>query len=80
MLASFIVLTALLTMNDKRLTNDLSPYYVGTYCTFVVDLVFIEYINGEEYPSRRIPLPFTKGGSLVMLSIMLGLIFASEDF
>ena len=84
MLASFIVLTALLTMSDKRLTNDLSPYYVGTYCTFVIGFSFllnILMVSGM-IPVVGLPLPFfTKGGSsLLCFSIMLGLIFASRGF
>ena len=31
MLGTFIVVTTLLTMTEKRLTSDLSPYYIGTY-------------------------------------------------
>ena len=41
LLGCFIVMTTLLTMTDKRLTSDLSPYYIGTYCTFVIGFSFL---------------------------------------
>ena len=84
LLACFIVMTTLLTMTDKRLTSDLSPYYIGTYCTFVIGFSFllnILMVSGM-IPVVGLPLPFfTKGGSsLLCFSIMLGLIFTSRGF
>ena len=84
LLGCFIVMTTLLTMNDKRLTSDLSPYYIGTYCTFVIGFSFllnILMVSGL-IPVVGLPLPFfTKGGSsLLCFSIMLGLIFTSRGF
>ena len=84
MLGCFIVMTIFLTMTDKRLTSDLSPYYIGTYCTFVIGFSFllnILMVSGM-IPVVGLPLPFfTKGGSsLLCFSIMLGLIFTSRGF
>ena len=84
MLAGFIVLTTLLTMTEKRLTSDLSPYFIGTYCTLVIGFSFllnILMVSGM-IPVVGLPLPFfTKGGSsLLCFSIMLGLIFTSRGF
>ena len=84
LLGSFIVMTTLLTMSEKRLTNDLSPYYIGTYCTFVIGFSFllnILMVSGM-IPVVGLPLPFfTKGGSsLLCFSIMIGLIFTSREF
>ena len=84
MLGCFIVMTTLSTMTEKRLTDDLSPYYVGTYCTFVIGFSFllnILMVSGM-IPVVGLPLPFfTKGGSsLLCFSIMLGLIFTSRRF
>ena len=84
LLGCFIVMTTLLTMTDKRLTSDLSPYYIGTYCTFVIGFSFllnILMVSGM-IPVVGLPLPFfTKGGSsLLCFSIMLGFIFTSRDF
>ena len=65
MLAGFIVLTTLLTMTEKRLTSDLSPYFIGTYCTLVIGFSFllnILMVSGM-IPVVGLPLPFfTKGG------------------
>ena len=84
LLGFFIVMTTLLTMSEKRLTNDLSPYYIGTYCTFVIGFSFllnILMVSGM-IPVVGLPLPFfTKGGSsLLCFSIMIGLIFTSREF
>ena len=84
MLACFIGLTTLLSMTEKRLTSDLSPYYIGTYCTLVIGFSFllnILMVSGM-IPVVGLPLPFfTKGGSsLLCFSIMLGLIFTSRGF
>ena len=84
LLGCFIVMTTLLTMSEKRLTNDLSPYYIGTYCTFVIGFSFllnILMVSGM-IPVVGLPLPFfTKGGSsLLCFSIMIGLIFTSREF
>ena len=84
MLGTFIVVTTLLTMTEKRLTSDLSPYYIGTYCTLVIGFSFllnILMVSGM-IPVVGLPLPFfTKGGSsLLCFSIMLGLIFTSRGF
>ena len=84
LLGCFIVMTTLLTMTDKRLTSDLSPYYIGTYCTFVIGFSFllnILMVSGM-IPVVGLPLPFfTKGGSsLLCFSIMLCLIFTSREF
>ena len=84
LLGFFIVTTTLLTMSEKRLTNDLSPYYIGTYCTFVIGFSFllnILMVSGM-IPVVGLPLPFfTKGGSsLLCFSIMIGLIFTSREF
>ena len=74
----------IMTMSDKRLTNDLSPYYVVPCCTFVIGFSFllnILMVSGM-IPVVGLPLPFfTKGGSsLLCFSIMLGLIFTSRGF
>ena len=84
MLSCFIILTTFLTMTEKRLTSDLSPYFIGTYCTLVIGFSFllnILMVSGM-IPVVGLPLPFfTKGGSsLLCFSIMLGLIFTSRGF
>ena len=84
LLGCFIVMTTFLTMTEKRLTSDLSPYYIGTYCTFVIGFSFllnILMVSGM-IPVVGLPLPFfTKGGSsLLCFSIMVGLIFTSREF
>jgi rod shape determining protein RodA len=71
-------------MTEKRLTDDLSPYYLGTYFTLVIGFSFllnILMVSGL-IPVVGLPLPFfTKGGSsLLCFSIMLGLIFSSRGF
>jgi len=84
MLGCFIFFTTLFTMTEKRLTSDLSPYYIGTYCTLVIGFSFllnILMVSGL-IPVVGLPLPFfTKGGSsLLCFSIMIGLIFSSRGF
>tara|TARA_B100001939_G_scaffold330709_1_gene328080 strand:- start:2145 stop:3221 length:1077 start_codon:yes stop_codon:yes gene_type:complete len=84
LLAIFILLTILLIMSEKRLTEDLSPYFLGTYFTLVIGFSFllnILMVSGL-IPVVGLPLPFfTKGGSsLLCFSIMLGLIFSSRGF
>lgn len=84
LLAIFIVFTTLFSMTEKRLTDDLSPYYLGTYFTLVIGFSFllnILMVSGL-IPVVGLPLPFfTKGGSsLLCFSIMLGLIFSSRGF
>ena len=84
MLGCFIFFTTLFTMTEKRLTCDLSPYYIGTYCTLVIGFSFllnILMVSGL-IPVVGLPLPFfTKGGSsLLCFSIMIGLIFSSRGF
>tara|TARA_Y100001980_G_C14528894_1_gene304646 strand:- start:224 stop:1300 length:1077 start_codon:yes stop_codon:yes gene_type:complete len=83
-LGFFIFFTTHFTMTEKRLTNDLSPYYIGTYCTLVIGFSFllnILMVSGL-IPVVGLPLPFfTKGGSsLLCFSIMIGLIFSSRGF
>ena len=84
LLVIFIVFTTLFSMTEKRLTDDLSPYYLVTYFTLVIGFSFllnILMVSGL-IPVVGLPLPFfTKGGSsLLCFSIMLGLIFSSRGF
>ncbi|GIS47001.1 MAG: hypothetical protein Ct9H90mP19_2380 [Gammaproteobacteria bacterium] len=71
-------------MEQKRLTDDLSPYFLGTYFSLVIGFSFllnILMVSGL-IPVVGLPLPFfTKGGSsLLCFSIMIGLIFSSRSF
>ncbi len=84
LLGLFIVLAAFMTMEQKRLTDDLSPYFLGTYFCLVIGFSFllnILMVSGL-IPVVGLPLPFfTKGGSsLLCFSIMIGLIFSSRNF
>ena len=84
LLGLFIVLTAVISMEQKRLTDDLSPYFIGTYFCLVIGFSFllnILMVSGL-IPVVGLPLPFfTKGGSsLLCFSIMIGLIFSSRNF
>tara|TARA_X000000368_G_C23053006_1_gene722393 strand:+ start:2255 stop:3331 length:1077 start_codon:yes stop_codon:yes gene_type:complete len=84
LLGAFIVLTTIISMEQKRLTDDLSPYYLGTYFCLVIGFSFllnILMVSGL-IPVVGLPLPFfTKGGSsLLCFSIMIGLIFSSRSF
>ncbi len=84
LLGTFIVLTTIISMEQKRLTDDLSPYYLGTYFCLVIGFSFllnILMVSGL-IPVVGLPLPFfTKGGSsLLCFSIMIGLIFSSRSF
>ena len=84
LLGLFIVLTAVMSMEQKRLTDDLSPYFLGTYFCLVIGFSFllnILMVSGL-IPVVGLPLPFfTKGGSsLLCFSIMIGLIFSSRNF
>ena len=74
----------IVVMQQKRLTTDMSPYYLGTYFTFIIGFSFLMnvlMVSGL-IPVVGLPLPFfTKGGSsLLCFSIMLGLIFSSRGF
>tara|TARA_B100001996_G_scaffold249667_1_gene193548 strand:- start:1098 stop:2174 length:1077 start_codon:yes stop_codon:yes gene_type:complete len=80
----FILLTTIISMEQKRLTDDLSPYFLGTYFSLVIGFSFllnILMVSGL-IPVVGLPLPFfTKGGSsLLCFSIMIGLIFSSRSF
>ena len=80
----FILLTTIISMEQKRLTDDLSPYFLGTYFSLVIGFSFllnILMVSGL-IPVVGLPLPFfTKGGSsLLCFSIMIGLIFSSRAF
>ena len=80
----FILLTTIISMEQKRLTDDLSPYFLGTYFSLVIGFSFllnILMVSGL-IPVVGLPLPFfTKGGSsLLCFSIMIGLIFSSSFF
>jgi len=80
----FILLTTIISMEQKRLTDDLSPYFLGTYFSLVIGFCFllnILMVSGL-IPVVGLPLPFfTKGGSsLLCFSIMIGLIFSSRSF
>tara|TARA_B100001029_G_scaffold177991_1_gene183717 strand:- start:14598 stop:15674 length:1077 start_codon:yes stop_codon:yes gene_type:complete len=84
LLGLFIVLTTVISMEQKRLTDDLSPYFLGTYFCLVIGFSFllnILMVSGL-IPVVGLPLPFfTKGGSsLLCFSIMIGLIFSSRNF
>ena len=84
LLGLFIVLAAVMSMEQKRLTDDLSPYFLGTYFCLVIGFSFllnILMVSGL-IPVVGLPLPFfTKGGSsLLCFSIMIGLIFSSRNF
>ena len=84
LLGLFIVLTTVMSMEQKRLTDDLSPYFLGTYFCLVIGFSFllnILMVSGL-IPVVGLPLPFfTKGGSsLLCFSIMIGLIFSSRNF
>ena len=80
----FILLTTIISMEQKRLTDDLSRYFLGTYFSLVIGFSFllnILMVSGL-IPVVGLPLPFfTKGGSsLLCFSIMIGLIFSSRSF
>tara|TARA_B100000287_G_scaffold424982_1_gene470548 strand:- start:422 stop:1099 length:678 start_codon:yes stop_codon:yes gene_type:complete len=80
----FVSLITIISMEQKRLTNDLSPYFLGTYFSLVIGFSFlmnILMVSGL-IPVVGLPLPFfTKGGSsLLCFSIMIGLIFSSKAF
>jgi len=80
----FILLATIISMEQKRLTDDLSPYFLGTYFSLVIGFSFllnILMVSGL-IPVVGLPLPFfTKGGSsLLCFSIMIGLIFSSRSF
>tara|TARA_B100000965_G_scaffold254093_1_gene213828 strand:+ start:3750 stop:4826 length:1077 start_codon:yes stop_codon:yes gene_type:complete len=84
LLGLFIVLTTVISMEQKRLTDDLSPYFLGTYFCLVIGFSFllnILMVSGL-IPVVGLPLPFfTKGGSsLLCFSMMIGLIFSSRSF
>ena len=72
LLGCFIVMTTLLTMTDKRLTSDLSPYYIGTYCTFVIGFSFllnILMVSGM-IPVVGLPLPFLPRAALLCYAFL----------
>ena len=80
----FIALTTIISMEQKRLTDDMSPYFLGTYFSLVIGFSFllnILMVSGL-IPVVGLPLPFfTKGGSsLLCFSMMIGLIFSSRSF
>ena len=84
LLGVFVFMSIRILLNEKRLSEDLSPYYLGTYFIFVIAfsfLVNILMVSGL-IPVVGLPLPFfTKGGSsLLCFSIMLGFIFSSRGF
>ena len=84
LLTVFVILSMIVVMQQKRLTTDMSPYYLGTYFTFIIGFSFLMnvlMVSGL-IPVVGLPLPFfTKGGSsLLCFSIMLGLIFSSRGF
>ena len=57
----------IVVMQQKRLTTDMSPYYLGTYFTFIIGFSFLMnvlMVSGL-IPVVGLPLPFfTKGGHL----------------
>ena len=67
----------------KELTTDMSPYYLGTYFTFIIGFSFLMnvlMVSGL-IPVVGLPLPFSlRRSSLLCFSIMLGLIFSSRIF
>ena len=84
LLTVFVILSMIVVMQQRRLTTDMSPYYLGTYFTFIIGFSFLMnvlMVSGL-IPVVGLPLPFfTKGGSsLLCFSIMLGLIFSSRGF
>ena len=84
LIGTFIILSLLVLLQEKSLSEDLSPYYLGSYFIFVIGfsfLVNILMVSGM-IPVVGLPLPFfTKGGSsLLCFSIMLGFIFSSRGF
>tara|TARA_B100000214_G_scaffold114985_1_gene81186 strand:+ start:1962 stop:3038 length:1077 start_codon:yes stop_codon:yes gene_type:complete len=80
----FIFLTTVVSMEQKRLADDLSPYFLGTYFSLIIGFSFLLNILmvSSLIPVVGLPLPFfTKGGSsLLCFSIMIGLIFSSRSF
>ena len=80
----FIFLTTVFSMEQKRLADDLSPYFLGTYFSLIIGFSFLLNILmvSSLIPVVGLPLPFfTKGGSsLLCFSIMIGLIFSSRSF
>ena len=80
----FIFLTTFFSMEQKRLADDLSPYFLGTYFSLIIGFSFLLNILmvSSLIPVVGLPLPFfTKGGSsLLCFSIMIGLIFSSRSF
>ena len=80
----FIFLTTVFSMEQKRLADDLSPYFLGTYFSLIIGFSFLLNILmvSSLIPVEGLPLPFfTKGGSsLLCFSIMIGLIFSSRSF
>ena len=84
LLAVFILLSLNALMKQNNLSDDLSPYYLGSYFIFVIGFSFlinILMVSGL-IPVVGLPLPFfTKGGSsLLCFSIMLGFIFSAKGF
>ena len=84
LLAVFILLSLNALMRQNNLSDDLSPYYLGSYFIFVIGFSFlinILMVSGL-IPVVGLPLPFfTKGGSsLLCFSIMLGFIFSAKGF
>ncbi|MDA0344692.1 MAG: FtsW/RodA/SpoVE family cell cycle protein, partial [Proteobacteria bacterium] len=84
LLALFLLLTLRVLLRHNSLSNDLSPYYLGTYFIYVIGFSFlinILMVSGL-IPVVGLPLPFfTKGGSsLLCFSIMLGFIFSARGF